>query len=399
MDRIVLHIDMNSYFATLEQQANPLLRGKPLVVSGRPHIDSVIAAASIEAKKFGVKSGMSTWEAKKLCPSLIFIPGDPAKYISTTGKLINIFKSYTPLIEIFSIDEVFLDVTCRLNRIASDLSDNIARTVALEIKSKIKQSVGGYITCSIGIAPNKLLAKLASEKKKPNGLTIINKNNLDEMLLTSKLDDFCGIGRKTLERLHDMGVYTVAQLRRIPQEYLVAAFGVKGHDIKNMAWGIDDSPVIPDSQTPEPKSFSHSLTLPRESDDRVYIESVLLYLSEKVARRMRKDHFCGRVIHCNGVQKALNHYTADGPEIFRVSKQLLGDFSIRAIYVGVSQLQKKETVASSLLPEWQKEEKIISALDQANDHFGENTVFRAKVMPVFFRDKNVAGIRTRFRFQ
>ncbi|MBI4099604.1 DNA polymerase IV [Candidatus Microgenomates bacterium] len=374
----VMHVDMNSYFATVEQQANPRLRGKPLAVSGRPHINSVIAAASIEAKKFGVKSGMGTWEAKKICPQLIFIPGDPAKYLAITGKLLKIFKTYSPTVEIFSIDEVFLE-----------LSDNLV-PIALEIKRRIREEVGDHITCSIGIAPNKFLAKLASEKKKPDGLTIVTKENLDEILLSSKLDDFCGIGRQTLKRLVGMGIYTVAQLRQIPVDFI-------GEKLHNMAYGIDDSVVV--GEQPEAKSFSHSLTLPKESSDRDYIEAVLLYLSEKVARRMRADNFTGRIVHCNGVQKALLHYIDTGLEIFSVGKKLLPDSPIRALYVGVGNLQKKAATTQSLLPEVQREEKIIAALDLANNRFGENSVFRAATLPVFVRDHDVAGLRTRFRFQ
>lgn len=390
MGRVIMHIDMNSYFATLEQQANPLLRGKPIAVSGRPHINSVVAAASIEAKKFGVKSGMSSWEAKKLCPKLIFIPGDPAKYIATTGKLLKIFKSCTPLVEVFSIDEVFIDVT--------DIGRR-GQTIALEIKRRIREEIGEHVACSIGIAPNKFLAKLASEKKKPDGLTVVTKDNLDEILLSSKLDDFCGIGHRILSHLQGMGIYTVASLRTIPEEFLVAAFGIRGKEIKNMAWGIDDSALVPDYAQPEAKSFSHSLTLPQETSDRVYVESVLLYLSEKVARRMRADGFCGRVVFCNGTQRALGNYVCDGIEIFQVARQLLSGFPIRAIYVGVGQLQKRNSMTLGWLPEMQKEEKIIAALDKTNNHFGENTLFRAAVLPVFNRDRNVAGIRTRFRFQ
>lgn len=380
-----MHIDMNSYFASVEQQANPLLRGKPIAVSGRPHIHSVVAAASIEAKKFGVKSGMNTWEAKKLCPNLIFIPGDPAKYLATTGKLLKIFKNYSPAIEIFSIDEVFLELDPAADAIST----------ALEIKRRIREEIGEKVTCSIGIAANKFLAKLASERKKPDGLTVITPENLDEILLSSKLTDFCGIGRQIVKRLASMGIYTVAQLRQVPEDFLVAAFGVRGHDLHNMAYGIDESPVVPDWQAPEAKSFSHSLTLPKETDDRNYIEAVLLYLAEKIARRMRKDLFAGRVIWCNGVQKALPDYTNDGQEIFRVAKNLLPDSPIRALYVGIGNLLPKDLVTPSLF----SQDNLIKAMDSVNDQFGENTLFRATTLPVFVRDHDVAGIRTRFRFQ
>ncbi len=380
-----MHIDMNSYFASVEQQANPLLVGKPIAVSGRPHINSVIAAASIEAKKFGVRSGMSTWEAKRMCPTLIFTPGDPAKYIATTQRLLKIFKAYSPIIEIFSIDEVFLEIAAAADAVG----------VALAIKRRLREEIGRRVTCSIGIAPNKFLAKLASERKKPDGLTVVTPENLDEILLSSALSDFCGIGRQTLKKLQGMGIYTVAQLRTVPVEFLTAAFGVRGHDLHNMAYGLDNSPLVPDSTAPEAKSFSHSLTLPKETTDRDYIESVLLYLAEKVARRMRADNFAGRVVWCNSRQKALPYYTDDGQEIFGVAKALLSDVPIRALYVGIGSLQPKKAVNKSFFDQ----DELTAAIDDVNNRFGENTVFRAATLPVFVRDKDVAGVRTRFRFQ
>lgn len=370
----VMHVDMNSYFATVEQQANPLLRGKPIAVSGRPHINSVIAAASIEAKKFGVKSGMNTWEAKKLCPQLIFIPGDPAKYLCLSEKMIRILKSYTPFVEIFSIDEAFLE-----------LPEGEPFRIALEIKQRIKNEIGSHITCSIGIAQNKFLAKLASEKKKPDGLTVVTEENLDEILLSSKLDDFCGIGRQILKKLQGMGIYTVVQLRQVPEIFV-------GRKLHNMAYGIDNSPVI--FNQPEAKSFSHSLTLPKETSDKNYVEAVLLYLCEKVARRMRRDNFCGRTVWCNGNQKSSTYYTDEGQEIFKTARTMLY-LPVRAVYVGMVNLKSKDLTNKSFFDR----PEIETTMDLINDKFGERTLFRAATLPVFGRDKDVAGIRTRFRFQ
>jgi DNA polymerase IV len=387
MDRVILHIDMNSYFASVEQQTNPVLRGKPIAVSGRPHIHSVVAAASTEAKKFGVRSGMSTWEAKRLCPNLIFIPGDPQKYLDVTSRIIKIFRDYTPIVEIFSIDEAWLELKN---------ADPVA--VALTIKRRIREEVGDRLTCSIGIAKNKFLAKLASEKKKPDGLTVINAANLDEMLLSSKLNDFCGIGRQVTRHLNAMGVYTVGQLRQIPADFLVSAFGRRGYDLHNMSRGIDESPVVAEEFKPEVKSFSHSLTLDKETADSRKINSTLLYLSEKVARRMRREGFAGRVVFCGGVQKALDHYTDNGKEIFTVGRELLMAAPIRQISVGVADLIARNCLNMELLPDRQRENRIVTGMDRVNDFFGENTVFRAAVLPVLSRDKRVAGMRGRVRF-
>lgn len=412
MDRVILHIDMNSYFATVEQQSNPLLRGKPIAVSGRPSIHSVVATASYEAKAFGVRAGMSTWEAKKLCPNLIFIPGDPNKYIDITGRLIKIFKSYSPLMEIFSVDEVFLQL----------FNEEDPKKVALEIKSRIKEEIGDKMTCSIGIASNKFLAKLASEKKKPDGLTVIFKGNLDQMLLDSQLIDFCGLGRQTLKKLESIGIYTVEQLRTVPVETLISVFGnATGRMLHNMSFGIDDSPVTPDFETEEQKSFSHSLTLDKATDNTHYVEAVMLRLCEKVARRMRMENFCAKVVSIfirlpdrDGFseQKMLSYYIDDGLEIFKIGREMLNPtemlevntvkklpFKVRMISVGVGRLVKKGIVTESLLPEKQRAEKIVTSMDFANDRFGENSVFRAATLSAFDREKSVAGIRIRLRFQ
>jgi len=157
------------------------------VVSGRPDIHSVVAAASKEAKRYGIKAGMTTWEAKKLCPEVIFVPGDPDKYESVTRRFLGILISYTPMVEVYSIDEVFLDATEVLRRYPSPLA------LALEIKKRFREELGEWITCTIGIAPNKLLAKLATEEAKPNGIKWIKPEDVPEVLRTTPVEAVCGI--------------------------------------------------------------------------------------------------------------------------------------------------------------------------------------------------------------
>lgn len=397
---------MNSYFATVEQQANPLLRGRPIAVSGRPTIHSVVAAASVEAKKFGVRSGMSTFEAKRLCPHLVFIPGDPVKYISTTAKLFNIFSSYSPIIEVFSIDEVFLEIPPPGNTLER------AVIIASEIKKRIKDDVGDHLTCSIGIAANKFLAKLASEKKKPDGLTMVTKDNRDEILLSSKLDDFCGIGRRVLSHLNALGIYNVAQLRKMPVEMLTAVFGnARGNQLHDMAWGIDTTPLTPESDREAAKSYSHNLTLPKETGDQKYVWATLLRLCERVGRRMRRDHVFGKSVHVftrsstfDGVggQKIMDFYTNDGVTIFECARyQIMQDQlsdTVRSIGVGVGNVRSQNLVNATLLPEIKRKEDLVLSMDLVNDRFGENTVFLASTLPCFDREKRVAGIRMRLRF-
>ncbi|MEM1684287.1 MAG: DNA polymerase IV, partial [Nanopusillaceae archaeon] len=210
---IVFHIDMDAYFASVEQQARPWLRGKPLVVSGRPDIHSVVAAASKEAKRFGIKAGMPTWEAKRLCPHVIFLPGDPDKYESVTRRFLAILVTYTPMVEVYSIDEVFLEATDVVRR----YPDPVA--LAREIKARFREELGEWITCTIGIAPNKLLAKLATEQAKPDGIRWIKPEEVPAVLKATPVEAVCGIGPRIARRLSHMGVWTLADLQRIPEAY------------------------------------------------------------------------------------------------------------------------------------------------------------------------------------
>src|SRR6185369_12606815 len=169
-NRTILHLDMNAFFASVEQQSNPELRGKPIAVIGTGR--TVVTTASYEARAFGVKTGMNTWQAKQACPQVIFVVGNNRKYTHTSAQIVKIMLEYTPLVEVFSIDEAFLDVTGSIAMFDS------AERIAYLIKSRIRQRLG--LTCSVGIAPNKLLAKLASEMKKPDGLTIIEPNKITQ---------------------------------------------------------------------------------------------------------------------------------------------------------------------------------------------------------------------------
>ena len=215
--KIVLHIDFNSYFATVEQQANPRLRGKPIGVTGGDRLKrTVIGAASVEAKRFGVKTGMQLHEAKILCPEIIFVPGDSDKYLECTKKFINILKDYSPYLEVFSIDEVFLELPSEWG---------CAVKIAEEVKQRIKQEIGEWITCSVGISYNKLMAKLAGSLYKPNGLVIIEDEESAKWVLDRvELDEICGIGSRIKKRLLNTGITNFSTLRKASKKDLVVEF-------------------------------------------------------------------------------------------------------------------------------------------------------------------------------
>lgn len=220
--RVVMHLDMNSFFASVEQAHNPALKGKPVVVTGSQQ-RTVILTASYEARKYGVKTGMMLHEVRRLCPDVIMVPADNRKYTHTSSAIMKMMLDYTPLVEVFSIDEAFLDVTHSLAIFTS------AENIAYLLKSRIKYHFD--LTCSIGIAPNKLLAKLASELKKPDGLTTITPENVSCILESMPIKELCGIGRKMERQLNLLGIQTCGQLGRYPVDILKRYFNPRW-------WGV-----------------------------------------------------------------------------------------------------------------------------------------------------------------
>lgn len=287
-----MHIDFNSYFASVEQQANPRLRGKPVGVTGGDRMErTVLGAASHEAKKIGVKTGMQIWEAKKFCPQIILVPGDSDKYLETTKRFLNILKDYSPHLEIFSIDECFLEVTG--NRL------QITVNKAQEIKKRIKTEIGEWITCSVGISYNKLMAKLAGSLQKPDGLVVIeNEEKAMKILDQVALDKICGIGPRIKKRLNNMGIFSFFQLRKVPLKNLSASFKSYGQFLYNASRGIDYSQVLPFYDKEEVKSIGHRHTTDHDISDPREIKQLILKLSEMVARRLRAKNLLGKTIHC-----------------------------------------------------------------------------------------------------
>lgn len=294
MGRVILHIDFNSFFASVEQQANPRLRGKPIgVTGGDRQTRTVLSTASIEAKKLGVKTGMQLWEAKKICPQIIIVPGDSDKYLYVSKKFWNILKDYSPLVEIFSIDEAFLELAVRGPLSLSPL------TTSKEIKSRIRSEIGEWISCSIGISYNKLMAKLASSLQKPDGLILIpTQEEAIKVLDKVELDEICGIGFRIKSRLFKMGITNFKILRTIPLNCLKASFKNYGQVLYNMARGIDETPIKPFFEKEEVKSIGHRHTIDHDVSDSEEIKQVLLKICEMVAMRLRAKKLVGKTISC-----------------------------------------------------------------------------------------------------
>jgi len=396
MNRTILHVDMNAYFASVEQAANPFLRGKPIAVGGGAGGKrTVVAACSYEAKAKGVDNAMPAWEAKKICPDLIMVAGDMNKYIYTSSEIIKILKEYTDLVEVFSIDESFLDVTDTKERFGGEIK------IAKDIKRRIRERF--HLTCNIGIGPNKLLAKLAGELKKPDALIILRPEDIPNKVAEVKVSKLCGVGRKLEQYLAEMGIKTFGDLHHYPREKLIKRFGiVSGEHLWHMGQGRDDSPVAPSYFEETAKSMGHSYTLPKFTADMNEVKGYLLRLAEQVGRRLRRDHYRGNIIHVSlgfgsfqfwGKQKKIEDYIDDGYEIYRTAAKIIDSRpetrdrqQIRFVGVSVSGLIRNLDQVS-LLPQRESNKMLLNAVDEVNDRYGEFTVERAAIMNTVLQKK------------
>ena len=376
-DRLILHIDMDAFFISVEQRDDPSLRGKPAAVCGSLS-RSVVTSATYEARPYGIRAGMSTQEAKRRCPQLILVKGDHSKYTETSARIFSILKGYTPLVEVASIDEAYLDITQSLLLFQSPL------LIAQSIKDQIRESE--QLTCSIGVAPNKLLAKLGSGLRKPDGLTVIEKNDVGKTLEDLPVSSLFGIGPKLTEALNSIGIFTCGQLGRFPVSVLSKRFGVIGERLHEMGLGLDDSLVVPFDEEEDAKSISHSVTLEEDTSNPNILRKVLLQLSERVSRRMRREGFYGKRIALTvrysdfftfSKQKTLSKWINSGNEIFQQAFEIFKSIShpkpIRLLGVGVSQL-KKEWCQLGLFEKREKKDNLLKAMDQVNERFGDWTL-------------------------
>ncbi|MHC4984124.1 MAG: DNA polymerase IV [Planctomycetota bacterium] len=285
LERHILHVDMDAFFAAVEQRRRPELKGRPVIVGGRgdPESRAVVSAASYEARRFGVRSGMPLAQAYRACPEAVFLPVDFEAYATVSQRVLAILHAYSPRIDPVGLDEAFLDVTH-----AEVRPENIARA----IKERVQEETG--LTCSVGIAPNKLLAKIASGLDKPDGLTVIARMDVERRIWPLPVSVIWGIGPRTEERLAAIGVRSIGDLAAIPREDLVARFGrAHGDYFFEAARGIDDSAV---RRHRERKSLGHETTFERDLDDLAELRRVLGRLADMVSAEARERGVCGRTI-------------------------------------------------------------------------------------------------------
>ena len=379
-----MHIDMDAFFASVESASNPSLKGKPIIVCGNPEGRTAVAAASYEARKYGVKAGMGLPEARRLCPKALLIEGSPKKYVTTSIKILKIISRYSDLLELFSVDEAFLDVTNTEHLFGG----------ALRIAEEIKKRVRGDfdITCSVGIAPNKLLAKLAIGFSKPDGLSEIPPEKVGAVLERTSVEELCGIGEKTKEVLNRMGIRTCGELGRFDVRKLENAFGKGGRVLYNMGLGKDSSPVQTLVHESGIKSVGHSMTFDEDTNEMKLLYRHLLQMSEQVGRRLRKHGFSGRTVtiviryenfETHSHQKTFDLFFDQGLTIYNAGKTILRksldrNRMVRLIGVSVSNLTRGEK--QEYLFKDSRRDSLLKAVDDINDRYGEFSVTRGSIL-------------------
>lgn len=380
MPGVILHIDMDAFFSQIEELANPRLKGKPVIICGEPHSRSVVSTASYEARKFGVRSGMAVGLAKKLCPRGVYVGGNPQKYVYTSVQILKSLKEFTSLVEPFSIDEAFLEFEY--------LDMGEAAALARDIKKKIHSRFG--LTGSIGIASNKFVAKMASGLQKPDGLTVIGEGEFLKVFGDKPVSELWGVGEKTGEKLNRLGIMKIRDLARYPEKKLKTVFGVYGGYIKAVANGVDNSPVVPYYEGVQPKSMGHEYTLPDDVSDPERLLSILLRLSEKVARRLRREGYLGDTItvkirdkRFNTItrQRKLEHPVDRDDLIYLTARRLFRDNHrgepLRLLGISVSGLvRRSEACSEPIFNQDRKYNLFIRTMDSIRDKFGERSIRR-----------------------
>jgi len=372
MSQIILCIDMDAFFASVEQQSNPKLRGKPVAVIGSGK-RTVITTRSYEAREYGVKTGMNVYETKRLCPHIIFVVGNNEKYTHICKELQKIYLQFTPDVEVYSIDEAFLDITTTHHLFGGP------EAIGHAIKTQIKTQFG--ITCTVGIAPNILMAKLASDLAKPDGMMWITPEKAASVLEDLPAKELWGIGSGLTEKLEAMGIRTCGQLGRAPASLLRNKLGIIGEHLKAMGMGLCNRPLH--IREEDPKSIGHSMTFPKDLSQRRDIEAEILKLSEMIGRRARRYGFIGRKVSLMvrypdfetfSKQTTLPDYTNHTHEIYKNAISILESIrlknSVRLIGVSLSNLIK-DCNQMLLFEERRREKALLQAVDAVNDKYGD----------------------------
>ena len=388
-ERVIVHVDMDAFFAAIEQRDNPGYRGKPVVVGADPKGGQgrgVVSTCSYEAREYGIHSAQPISEAYRRCPHAVFLPVRMEAYRQASEQIREIFREFTPVIEPLSIDEAFLDVSGSLRLFGGK------RKLAEELQRRIEERTD--LTASLGVAPNKLVAKIASDLEKPEGLVIVEPGEVTDFLHPMPVGRLWGVGPKSKEALAKLGIHTIGDLAGRDPDEIEARFGKHGRDMWNLARGRDARPVQPETET---KSVGHEHTFETDTDDPELLASTLMRLAEKVAYRLRRNRLRGRTVTTKlrfedfttlTRASTLNRPTDSAPEIYGVAGSKLERIDmrgrkIRLIGVSVSSLKEAGMRQSSLFRAGgeddsgeDRERLLHRAVDMIRARFGHGAIRR-----------------------
>ncbi len=382
--RNILHVDMDAFYASVEQRDNPELRGRPLVVGGGSN-RGVVAAASYEAREFGIRSAMPMAQARQRCPELCRVTPRMSHYKSVSNDIFDVFREFTPLVEGLSLDEAFLDVTASRKLFGS------GHDIAMEIKRRIHART--KLTASVGAAANKLVAKIASDMDKPDGLVLITADDVHDKLDPLPVSVLPGIGRETLARLHEIGIRTIAELRLAADREIEPIFGRFTHKTRERASGIDDRPVVPSRAE---KSISAEETYDQDIGDRQDMERELLRLTERTSQRLRKAGLQAGTVQVKirrsdfrtvTRQRSLRPPANGTDQIFAVARDLLVIWlaknpheRVRLLGVGGTNLTPAEQRDLFSDDGAKSGTAVDRTVDEIRDRFGNASVSRARIL-------------------
>ena len=378
----IIHVDLDAFFAAVEQRDHPELRGKPVIVGGDPQSRGVVSTCSYEARKFGVHSAMPLRTALQLCPNGIFVPVDGAKYQRVSRDVMGVLRRFTPAVEQVSIDEAFLDVA------GSEALFGDAPEIAHRIKREVVETTG--LTVSVGVATNKLIAKVGSDLRKPDGLVVVEPGQEAAFLAPLEIRRLWGIGPKTAERLHGLGVRTIGELAALPVEALGRALGDHGATLHDRALGIDFDPVTGGGEAA--KSVSHETTFAVDVTDAAEIERTLLALTEGVSARLRSAGIRAGTVAVKirdsqfrtiTRQRSLPEPSDLTDTIWRVAVELarpeVRGKKIRLLGVSATQLGAPEQIGMFEVVD-ERARRVVDATDAVRRRFGDRAVTRASLL-------------------
>ncbi|GGI45417.1 DNA polymerase IV 1 [Paenibacillus marchantiophytorum] len=404
LGRVILHIDMNAFYCSVHEAVEPeLYKGKPIAVAGSVELrKGIIVTSSYTARGMGIKTGMQVRQALKICPDLILIRPDFDLYRDFSRRFMQIAYSYSPMVESMSIDECFVDITgSKQFGTPMDIASSIQKRIMKELK----------LPCSIGVAPNKLLAKMGSDMKKPNGISVLRIRDVPHVLWDKPCNYLYGIGKKTADKLEKLGIHTLGQLASADELLLSKQFGVLGPHLKRSANGIDPSLVNPEQE--QSKSIGHTTTLPRDYTDRKEIHRVFLNLADQVARRLRKQELMSLTIQITirdpdmrTITRSVTLPTATEhmDDIYKTACELYDHQwedgkPVRLLGITLQNLtMKEETFIQLDLFDYEKQprrEHLNKIMDGLRDKFGESAILTAGMMSddpsAFIRNHKARG--------